>query len=353
MEPLTSLESIFDPSAKPEDTGAPPPAEAAPPASTEPTPPAGDPPAPATETGELPADAPPAAANPAAPGTPPAPQDAPPASDDDEELPRDVKGLRAANKAERQKRKAMEERIAEMERNTRAIEQRAAQTDTQARALAAYLEGLRQGQPQPSQQPAGDQLPPEPDPETDPRGAIQWTRNLMGRALKAQQERFEAALAERDVRNARESYDQKVLTGDRIMRAQYQDYDAMVALAAQVAEGNEQLRVAILNAPEPTVFAYEQGRRIKTHRDVQAAGGWENYQRAVVAAQVEAEVARRLAVHQPSPPPAGGKPATPPATHGRTPPAPPPQSLAGVTSTAPRAAPQWQGPTPLEQLFKS
>lgn len=375
MTPLTSLESILDPSAATTSVAPAPTVPATEPAPTEPpaseTAVTAEPETPAPElaegatdpeTGEPIVAAEPAPAAPAAPAAAPrvpkvpTKQDAPPASANDEELPRDVKGLRAANKAEREKRKAVEKREQDILDRLAATETQLREADGQRRQLAAYLQGAKEfappGQPQPQQ-------PQIPDAVTQPEERLAWERAEIAKALQQRDQHYAQNLH-------KQVYETRVLLGQDLMRTRHADYDDMEVLATREAERNPELRQAILSHPSPAQFTYQVGQRIKLATEVQQAGGWDNYYAQTLNAQVEAEVARRLGTGQPTAQPAPASPAaqlasraapaapgTPVVPAARAPAAPPPQSLARVPSATPGNRPQaWNGPASLDDILK-
>lgn len=358
MSTLVSLESILDSSADPASAApAPAPQEVAEPAApvedapVEAAPMGED--APAAETGEAPADPaaapPPAAAAPKVPKVPTR-QDATPASDDDD-LPRDIKGIRAAAKAEREKRKAAESERADTERRFAALEQHYREADGQRRQLAAYLQGAQQFAPA-GQQPQQEQRPQRPDPVTDPEGALAYERALYVEALRQQEaKRLEDQQQIRGDMH-QQVYATRVLLGQEVMRGKYADYNEIEAYATREAERNPQLREAILNHQNPAAYSYELGKRIKLNEEVQQAGGWDRYYAQRLEADTEARVQARLAALQQQP---GRAPAATPTAQiptARAPTAAPPQSLASVPSATPRRGGAYAGPTPLEDILK-
>lgn len=352
MTSLASLETLLDPSSTTgqvvDTTPAPAPSEVAEPvvALTETEPPE-TPEATAEETGETPPQ-PAAAPPPAAPGrtpTVPTKQGATPASDD-EDLPRDVKGVRAAAKAERERRKAAEQREQETARRFADVESRLREADGNNRQMAAYLEAVRQYAPPPGQ--PQEQRPQIPDVFTHPEERLAFERAQYAEALQQQEQRLGNSMHQ-------QVYATRVLLGQEVMRTKHADYDEMEAIGTQVAEQNPQLKAEILRHPNPAAHIYEVGKRIKMNHEVRQAGGWDNYYQQ----QVESEVQRRLAAHQQPPAPAVPAVRAPAAQAApnaqptaRAPTAPPPQSLAGVTSAAPRRAPAWNGPQPLDDILQ-
>lgn len=366
MTSLTSLESILDPSAATTAVAPAPTVPATEPAPTEPPAPetavTAEPETPAPElaegatdpeTGEGVPQAAPAAAPAAAPRVPKVPtkQDAPPASNADD-MPRDVKGLRAANKAEREKRKAAETREQEILDRLAATETQLREADGQRRQLAAYLQGAKEfappGQPQ-------QQQPQIPDAVTHPEERLAFERAQFAQALQQQGQQLAQSMHQ-------QVYATRVLLGQDLMRARHADYDELEAIATREAERTPELREAILRHPNPAQYTYEVGRNIKRTIEVQQAGGWDAYYAQTLKAHVDAEVARQLGTQQPqaatpaaqlatrAAPAAPGTPAVPAA---RAPAAPPPQSLARVASATPGNRPQaWNGPASLEDILK-
>jgi DNA primase len=237
--------------------------------------------------------------------------DAPPASEED--LPSDVQGLRAALKAERQKRKERDTKLTEAEKKAADAERVAQERDEMLRRYFAQQAQLQHQQPQPTRQ-----APQPPDPLVDPEAAFAY----MGQRTNA------------------ELYRTRVELSQGFMRAQHKDYDEMESVFVEEAQANPALADQLVRHPVPAQFAYEMGKKLKLMRDIGSdPSAWEAKREAELREKLRAELEAEFATRQPSVPTA--------------PKAPPPQSLAGVPSVTPRNASKANnGPTPLTDLYK-
>lgn len=243
---------------------------------------------------------------------------APPATE--EELPADVIGLRAAVKAERQKRQERDEQFSKAELRASEAERKATEMEQIMRRLAAPQ------QQQPQQQQHVQRHAP-PNPLTDPEEAYAY-----------QQQQFSEALAERD--NA--IYETRVLLSQETWRARHADYDEIEEVFANAANRDASLAQALRGHPLPAKFAYETGKRLKMMQDMGSDPDAYIKRKVTEALAKQAEEAPA----QPHTAPVVPTPTVPTQRPA------PPQSLAGVPSVARRAAPSFNGITPLEDLYK-
>ncbi len=212
----------------------------------------------------------------------------------------------AALKAEREKRQALERRIAEYE----------------ARLAAP---------PPAAQAPATPQTPKaEQDFWADPEGYVRAQREEFARQLEDQSRAARMDLTREMIKATAPDYDDaEQALYDHVQEARASRDPVKIAQADAIA-------AAIRNAPNPAAVALQLGRQAKQLRD---AGGDPQamYERAV-----QAEVEKRMAAMQPA------------ASASPDPVAPAPRlpgSLASVRAAAPRAPAPYQGSKPLKAIF--
>ena len=244
-------------------------------------------------------------------------------ADDDDDLPSDVVGLRAALKDTRRKARErkleLDARVPAIEAKLAAKEREAAELDAAARQLWGQLQ---QYHPQ-------NQRPEPPDPLLDPAGAVAHERAQMVEALRERDAKYDYAL-----------YMARVVPSQRMMREKHADYEEMEAVFAEAAKAQPHLWQQIRQQEFPAEFAYQVGKEMKQRQEIAAAGSFDKW--------LEQKVAEKVAA---ATPPAPQVPTVP--TNGLAPKAPPPQSLARVPSVTPRTASKaYQGPTPLTDLYK-
>lgn len=251
-------------------------------------------------------------------------KDAPIASDDDEPEPSDVVGLKAALKATRQKARERTTRAAELEARVAEEQRRFAQVDHAARQMWGQLQQFQQ-----PQQPVAP-----PDPHIDPEGAF---------AYRDQQ--LAAVLRDRDTRHEADLYMAKLVPSQHIMRQKHEDYEQIEAVFADAAtaaqqNGDPTLWASLRRHPFPAEYAYQVGKEIQLRQQIAQAGSLDNYVQQLAEARVKEATPQSPSV-----------PTVPANPHA--PKAPPPQSLARVPSVTPRnQGKTYQGPTPLNDLYK-
>lgn len=261
------------------------------------------------DAGTVPADA---------PGEPPFP---------DDDLPKDVAGIRAAVQDERRKRREYEAKVAEYEKRVAEhertlAEERRQRQEWEQNARALYERDQRWQEIQRQQQ--------KPDPVLEPEAALQHLQQQYQQTLAHE-------LAQRD--NA--IFETLVEMSQEMMRAKHQDYDEVEAVFADEMERNPALRAALRNQAMPARFAYEYGKRIKLDREM---GNDPD-------AYIQRKISEALAAHQAAmtqqPPQAPSVPTVPVASRPAS-----PQSLARVPSVSPRAQPAFAGPPSLEEIYR-
>lgn len=229
----------------------------------------------------------------------PKPEAGPPPARDPEE------GRIAALKAEREKRQALERKIAEYEAR-----------------LAA---------PPAAQAPAIPQTPKQPAQNfwDDPEAYVAAQREEMAKQMAEQTRGVRLDLAREMVRSAHPDYDEaESALYDYVERVKATNDPAMLAQVNAIA-------AAINHAPNPAMKALELGREAKNLRDA-------NYDpQAALERRIQAEVDKRLAAMQPAAPPAPDQAPAPRL----------PGSLASARAAAPRAASTYQGSKPLTSIL--
>lgn len=195
---------------------------------------------------------------------------------------------------------------------------RAARAEAERDALMRQLEEAKKAPPPapPQQQQQAPQPPPLPDPETNPAGYI-------------------AALIEHNNREAqRMIVEERFGVSETLLRQRIGDAetDAVVAEFKAAAEADPLLMQQLHRQRDPFGYAHQTVQRIRALREV---GDDPAAYKARLRAEWEAEMAG-----QQQPPPAA--PALPP----RAP------SLARVNGSAGRAAPDFTGPPPMEDILR-
>lgn len=240
--------------------------------------------------------------------------------DDEDDEPRDVAGLKAALKATRQKARERETRAADYERQLESERRRAAELDGVARQLYAQVQGGAHQQQQPE----------PPDPFTDPAGALAYRDQVWSQKLEEVQQKADHA-----------AYMARVIPSQRDLRSKHKDYDEMEQLFAEAAKVDPRLWAAIRQHEYPAELAYQVGKEIKQRQEIQKAGSFDQW--------IDQKVSEKLAAAQA---PAPAVPTVPSIANPATPRPPPPQSLARMPSVTPRTAKAFNGPTPLNDLYK-
>lgn len=291
-------------------------------------------PAPAPEKVDEPEAAPVVATGDATPVKPADGKDAPPASRDEkpDDLPAQVKAFKRKSEDETRKRQELERKTEEDRRRFAEVERQ----NMMLQQLLAQFMGPQMAQHQQAQQQHGH-APAQGHPEFLDPEAVRYAEQLVVRERQALEQRFAEQLAAKD-------YDQRADWSREHMLSTQKDYEEMEQVFVSVAKslqasGDNSLHDAIRQHPNPARFAYETGKRLKV---MQALG--DNPE-----AYIEQEVARRLAEKSAAPPVVSPQAVRVPAQ----PATPPPKSLAGVPSAAPRNTRKvYEGPTPLEELLK-
>lgn len=177
----------------------------------------------------------------------------------------------AALEAERRGRQDWKERATRAEERARMLEEQQART----------------------QQPQGEQAPPDP---------VQQLREQM------LSQRFDMS--------------------EMVARSKYTDLDDVLNVFQEERAKNPALEMALIRHQNPYEYAYREGKRLMLLKEV-------GDDPAAYRAKVEAEIRASLQ-------PAAAAPAAPHV----------PASLAGARSSASRTAPAFTGPTPFESIFK-
>lgn len=196
---------------------------------------------------------------------------------------------------------------------------RAARAEAERDALMRQLEEAKKAPPPAPPQPQQQyQPPPLPDPETNPAGYI-------------------SALIARQQQEAREMIVmERFNTSEALLRQRIGDEetDAVVAEFKAAAQVDPVLQQQLAHQRDPFGYAHQAVQRIRALREV---GDDPAAYKARLRAEWEAEMAGQ---QQQPPPPAA--PALPP----RAP------SLARVNGSAGRAAPDFTGPPPMEDILR-
>ena len=228
-----------------------------------------------------------------------------------DEEPSDVHGLRAALRAERQKRQESGTKLTDYEKRLAAREKELAERDAKVKEYEATV--ARFQQPPQVAQPQQQYQPQIPDPLLDPEGAF----------------RFQEQAREREMFHLRTEISQEMF------RSQRPDYDEVEKIFIDEAKKNPYLIEQLRKAPMPARFAYEEGQRAKLRREI---GDDPAAYRAKLRKELEDELLSKTDVANPK---------------TQTTVQAPPTSLAGVTSATPRDTRKvWNGPTPLEDILK-
>lgn len=211
----------------------------------------------------------------------------------------------AALKAEREKRQALERKIAEYEAR-----------------LAA---------PPAAPAPAIQQTPEQAPPAfwDDPEKYVGSVEQRVAKMVEEQTRNLRMDLARETVRSSAPDYDDaEAALYEHVQEARASRDPVKIAQADAIA-------AAIRNAPNPAAVALQLGRQAKALRE---AG---NDPQAMYERAVQAEVEKRLAAMQPAAPAAPDQSPAPRL----------PGSLASARSAAPRGAPAYAGPKPLSAIL--
>lgn len=126
-----------------------------------------------------------------------------------------------------------------------------------------------------------------------------------------------------------------------MVRSQHQDVDDMLAVFQKAADQNPALRAQLLQERHPWQWMYDQAKRMQAMEEIGSdPEAYKQRLRDELLAQLQAEQASSTQTQ------AQAAPAAAPAAPAL------PKSLATSRSAAPRTAPAWSGPSPLENLFK-
>jgi hypothetical protein len=251
------------------------------------------------------------------------PQDGPPPSEqpqpaDDET--RQIAAFKRKAEDETRKRQGVEQQLAEANQRLQAMEQERRQPPAQAQPAP-------QRQPAPQQQQRPQPQPQQPIPDfLDSEQAAAWVQSSLDGRIAIEREAVARAL-----------HDNRVMTSQAIMRMQHADYDEAEAAFEQAAEANPSLWARLERHPFPAQFAYEVGKQSKQIAEIAADP-------AAYEASLRQKIMAELAAQQP--------PSAPVVQPPRRPNAPPPSSLARVTSQTPRnIAKVWDGPRPVSDIL--
>ncbi|WP_104655081.1 hypothetical protein [Ralstonia insidiosa] len=226
------------------------------------------------------------------------------------------------------------------------------------------------GDPETTQEPAAAE-PAAVDPNADPDGATPAQEPKTMVPLKALEEERKGrqdwkekairAEAERDMiqrqlEQARQPQAQEqptqltpelALLNERMnmseimVRQQHQDVDDMLTVFSKAAEQNPALRAQLLQERHPWQWMYDQAKRMRAMEEIGSdPEAYKQRLRDELMAQLQAEQTASVQAQAQAAPAAAPAPA--PAL---------PKSLATNRSAAPRTAPAWTGPSPLENLF--
>jgi hypothetical protein len=116
-------------------------------------------------------------------------------------------------------------------------------------------------------------------------------------------------------------------TSEMLVKQAHADADEVVEVFMEAARANPALAAALHQQRHPWDFAYKEGKRLRMLKEV-------GDDPAAYRAKVEAEIRAQLQTQ------------APPQVNV-------PQSLNGARSVAPRSAPAWTGPTPLNDMFRN
>lgn len=264
-------------------------------------------------------------------------KDVPPTSEEEEgEIPLDVQGLKSAVRAERDKRNDWKSKAVKYETELEAERREKAAAKKELDELRAQLQ--RNQQPQPSQATPQQQQQPQqrqrPDAYTDPEGAAAFDRELLLAEVRRVEDQMRL-----------DTYRRSAEISRRLVSQQHQDYEQAEAVFAEAARQDQTLLKTLMEHPSPAEYAYHVGKELLLAKEIREAGSIEAWAQKK-AEEKFAEVQRSQAA-QPVTQQAASR------VQPRAQPAPPPQSLAGVTSMAPRNRQPNTGPTPLADLYKS
>jgi hypothetical protein len=195
--------------------------------------------------------------------------------------------------------------------------------EQERRQPPAQAQPAPQRQPAPQQQQRQQQIPDFLDSEQ----AAQWVQSSLDDRIAIEREAVSRAL-----------HDNRIMTSQAIMRMQHADYDEAEEAFAQAAEANPSLWARLERHPFPAQFAYEVGKQSKQIAEIAADP-------AAYEASLRQKIMAEFAAQQPPPASAVVQPP-------KRPNAPPPSSLARVTSQTPRnIAKVWDGPRPVSDIL--
>lgn len=229
------------------------------------------------------------------------------------------------------------------------------------------------GEPEPTQEPAAADLAAA-DPSADPDGATPAQEPNKMVPLKALEEerkgrqdwkekaiRAEAALealqkqqsqpqANAQQQEAPQLTPELALVNERMnmseimVRNQHQDVDEMLTVFQDAAKKNPALAQQLLQERHPWQWMYDQAKRFKAMEEIGSdPEAYKQRLRDELMAELQAGQTAASQAQAPAAAPAAAPAVAAPAL---------PKSLATSRSAAPRTAPAWTGPSPLENLFK-
>ncbi len=225
---------------------------------------------------------------------------------------------------------------------------------------------VEQPQGETEQQPAAAEgAPPAPDAEDDTPLPVHVVKAIRGELKAAKGERndwkekaisAQAKLEERDRMDqqrqrqagqqppsdapqlspqefiAAQMFNERCNTSEMILRSKHEDVDEKVAVFMDAAQKNPALGAELHRQTHPYQFAYDWARKEMARREI---GEDPDAYRKQLEDKIRAELSQSSAAPAPA------------ATRAPLPPA----SLATARSAAPRSAPAWSGPTPLNEIL--
>jgi hypothetical protein len=288
-----------------------------------------------------------------APDAAPEPEPAAPvaaAVEDDDALPPSPNGTIpvSALQAEREKRNDWKSKAVRFETEKRLAEEQSKAAADQLKALQTQLEELRKAPPAAPVAPAALQQPaavpgagpepaaPMPNPMEDPEGYARWQdqRQAMA-AFNIRLETTEELLRDKE--------------GDEAVDKAIAAFKAMVAAEEQTFGKNRSpLAQSLTVQRNPYKWMYSTVRKAEAEREIGGdLSAYRSKVEAEIRAKIEAEMAEKAAAGPVAP--AIEIPVVQPRA---APNVVLPKSLATATSSAPRSAPAWTGPTPLGDIVQ-
>jgi hypothetical protein len=260
------------------------------------------------------------------PDTPIPDKSAPPALDDD--LPKDVAGIRAAVQDERRKRREYEAKVADHEKRASEYERQLAD---ERRRSQEWEQNARALHERDQQWQKLQQRQQKPDALIDPEAAMQY-----------QNQQYQATLNHEMAQRDSAIFETRVELSQEMMRSRYPDYDDIESVFADEMARSPVLQQELRAQPLPAKYAYEVGKRIKLNREMGADP--DAYIQRKIAEALAAQAVQTQQIQAPLTPtvptiPTASRPASP-------------QSLARVTSVSPRSQQVYTGPTPLEDIYR-